>query len=106
MRIRSIAVVLFAVVLAGMAQGWSWYFTFEKIAPPDVRAVRSVSFSPYTRDQNPTTGSEPAIETIRSDLDVVSRMAAGVRTYAVTGGLEQVPLEAVMPLVALWGAST
>ncbi|MBF0561447.1 MAG: glycosyltransferase [Alphaproteobacteria bacterium] len=92
MRARTVFVVFLAITLAALVQAGGWYFASHTIAPPDVRAVESVSFSPYTRDQNPTKGAAPTAETIARDLEVVTRTARGIRTYAVTGGLEQVPL--------------
>ncbi|CAK0754232.1 Glycosyltransferase [uncultured Gammaproteobacteria bacterium] len=90
---RSVSVLFLIVALSlgAAAQSGGWYWCHEAVAPPDVRlGVRSVSFSPFTRDQNPTTGSLPSIDSITRDIEMIKHVTGGIRTYAVTAGLDKV----------------
>jgi len=95
MRAKTIATILAAMILAAVLHGLTWMLSHETVAPPGVGAVQSLSFSPFTRDQNPVSGHTVTQEQIAADVAAAAQWAKGIRTYAVTGGLELVPLETV-----------
>ncbi|MEO5373784.1 MAG: glycosyltransferase [Alphaproteobacteria bacterium] len=95
MHIRTALVIAAAVVFAVLTQGSVWHTLHGIVDPPNVKAVKSMSFSPYGRDQNPLTGAEVTFEAIERDLAVAAKVAGGIRTYAATGGLERIPEAAV-----------
>ncbi|QIB35700.1 glycosyltransferase [Ancylobacter pratisalsi] len=49
-----------------------------------------MSFAPYGRDANPDKGQATTDAQIRADIDAVAPYTRAVRTYASTGGLENV----------------
>jgi exo-beta-1,3-glucanase (GH17 family)/glycosyltransferase involved in cell wall biosynthesis len=89
---RLIALAALLLLAAG-AQIFAWSAFHRPVHPADVpAAVTGLSFSPFTRNQD---SNDPVTrETLREELSVVATKATSVRTYAVTGGLENVPQEA------------
>src|SRR5439155_26841678 len=57
--------------------------------------LASVSYSPFTRSQQPDYGDRPTPEQIRADLKILSPYTYAIRTYTSTGGGELVPAIAV-----------
>ena len=96
MKMRVLAIVLMAILLVGAAHASLWRLAHDVLAPPEVTApVRSLSFSPFDRHQNPVSGARPTLDAIERDVATVRSVAGGIRTYAATGGLEDIPLVAV-----------
>ncbi len=95
MSLRTAAVIIVTALIAAVAQYGGWMLAYEQVSPPDVKAVRSLSFSPYDRDQNPNAGAILTPEQIERDIAVAASIAGGIRTYAATGGQELIPLAAV-----------
>src|SRR3954469_3870219 len=69
-----------------------WAFLHQQQTVPNIDGpLASVSYSPYTRWQDPERGDRPTVEQIRSDLRLLSPYTRTVRTYSSTGGVELVP---------------
>jgi exo-beta-1,3-glucanase (GH17 family)/glycosyltransferase involved in cell wall biosynthesis len=86
---RSVAAVVALVVCvhAGL-----WALLQRQQAVPDFDGpLASISYSPYTRYQDPDLGDRPSAAQIRADLALIAPYARAIRTYSSTGGLEQVP---------------
>src|SRR5450755_3908493 len=85
---RSVAalVALVVCVHAGL-----WTLLQRQQAVPDFDGpLASISYSPYTRYQHQDV-DRPTAAQIRADLTLIAPYARAIRTYASTGGLEQVP---------------
>jgi len=85
---RSVAAVVALVVCvhAGL-----WALLQRQQAVPDFDGpLASISYSPYTRYQHQDV-DRPTAAQIRADLTLIAPYARAIRTYASTGGLEQVP---------------
>lgn len=95
MTMRSFLALIFAVILAGAGHFFMWQWLIERGDAPDVRAIQSMSFSPFTRYQNPTVDASVTLAQIDKDLAVVAPITGAIRTYSATQGLESVPLETV-----------
>jgi exo-beta-1,3-glucanase (GH17 family)/cellulose synthase/poly-beta-1,6-N-acetylglucosamine synthase-like glycosyltransferase len=86
---RSVAAVVALVVCvhAGL-----WALLQRQQSVPDFDGpLASISYSPYTRYQDPDLGDRPSAAQIRADLALIAPYARAIRTYSSTGGLEQVP---------------
>ncbi|OFX12778.1 MAG: hypothetical protein A2516_08000, partial [Alphaproteobacteria bacterium RIFOXYD12_FULL_60_8] len=83
-----------AVVMAALAHAAIWYYARAAATPPDIKAVQSVSFSPFRADQDPEGGDVASPENVIFDLEKVAAFSNGVRTYTVAKGLDIVPVEA------------
>jgi len=86
---RAMAVVVGVLVLAYL--GW-W------IGNPAIKemaweggVVKSFSFAPYQKNENPMMGKLPTEDEIRRDLEFISDYGYGVRTYSVLDGLDVIP---------------
>lgn len=95
MTLRSLLVVLIALLAAAGGHWLVWKWLPDRTALPDVRAIQSLSFAPFRRDQNPVTGSTVMPGQIAEDLAVIAQVTNAVRVYSSTQGLEGVPLETV-----------
>lgn len=94
MNIQKISIVVLAVAVAAGIHGAAWRLAHEQQTPPDVKAVQSVSLSPFQAKQNPTKGDAVAPEDVAKDLEVVAGFASGVRTYSVSLGQDVIPVAA------------
>lgn len=84
--------VLTAALAAAALHAAVWFGTHEAISPADVRGpIVSLSYSPYAGDHDPKDNKPVSVDQITSDLNVVSEVAQGVRTYSVLDGVDQVP---------------
>ena len=82
---RSVAAV---VALVACLHVGLWTLLQRQQAAPNIDApLASVSYSPYTRSQNPDSGNRPTAEQIRADLKLLSPYTRAVRTYSSTGGV-------------------
>ncbi len=92
---RLMLTLLFSILVAMAGHRLMWEWLPDRGFPPDVRVIRSLSFSPFTRNQNPAGKTEVTRAQIATDLAAVTPISGAVRTYSSTLGLEAVPLEAV-----------
>src|SRR5258705_329840 len=84
--------VVAVVALISCVHAGLWALLHRQQPVPNIEApLASVSYSPYTRWQNPDRGDVPTPEQIRSDLRLLSPYTRTVRTYTSTRGLELVP---------------
>src|SRR5215510_442034 len=84
--------VVAVVALISCVHAGLWAFLHQQQTVPNIDGpLASVSYSPYTRWQNPDHGDVPTPEQIRSDLRLLSPYTRTVRTYTSTRGLEVVP---------------
>src|SRR5581483_490862 len=86
---RTVAAVV-ALVLCVHAALWT-LLQRQQAAPNFAGPLASISYSPYARSQHPDYGDRPTAEQIRNDLRLISPYTRAIRTYASTGGVEQVP---------------
>ncbi|MFK8251200.1 glycosyltransferase [Ancylobacter terrae] len=87
------AVRVAAAVVAAVTSlhAFAWYALREQASPPNVPdRFASFSFAPYGRDANPDKGEGTTEAQIRADVAAVAPYTKAVRTYASTGGLENV----------------
>ncbi|MBF0117949.1 MAG: hypothetical protein HQK79_03885 [Desulfobacterales bacterium] len=72
-----------------------WYFPNRTIPMDnpylDDGLIKSFSFAPFRRGQDPSINIHPTHEQIDSDLNVLKGIVSEVRTYGARGGLEIVP---------------
>ncbi len=81
------------IVFAATLQFFIWSSAHQPVYPSSAPGlVGGLSFSPYDRWQGPDDFIEPGA--LQDDLAHVATKSGAVRTYAVTGGLENVPEEA------------
>jgi cellulose synthase/poly-beta-1,6-N-acetylglucosamine synthase-like glycosyltransferase/exo-beta-1,3-glucanase (GH17 family) len=84
--------VVAVVALISCVHAGLWAFLYQQQTVPNIDGpLASVSYSPYTRWQNPDNGDVPTAEQIRNDLRLLSPYTRTVRTYTSTRGLELVP---------------
>ena len=84
--------VVAVVALISCVHAGLWALLHRQQPVPNIEGpLTSVSYSPYTRWQNPDRGDVPTPEQIRSDLRLLSPYTRTVRTYTSTRGLELVP---------------
>src|SRR5215470_11260148 len=84
--------VVAVVALISCVHAGLWAFLHQQQTVPNIDGpLASVSYSPYTRWQNPDNGDVPTPEQIRNDLRLLSPYTRTVRTYTSTRGLEVVP---------------
>lgn len=95
MTVRSLFAIVFALILAAAGHFFMWQWLIDRGDAPDVRAIQSLSFSPFTRNQNPTADITITLAQIEKDLETVLPITGGIRTYSSTQGLESIPLETV-----------
>ena len=89
---RTVPVVAAAVVLAAAVHAAIWLVGEQKVSAPDVNGkLESLSFAPYNASENPEKGTILSKARLREDMEVVAPYTKAIRTYAATGGLEQVP---------------
>jgi exo-beta-1,3-glucanase (GH17 family)/cellulose synthase/poly-beta-1,6-N-acetylglucosamine synthase-like glycosyltransferase len=82
-------VVLVLVVLANL-MAWAW-FNRPQSGIEWAGMIKSASFSPYQKDDNPIQGRFPSLEAIEKDMKVVQGRVATIRTYSMLDGMEHVP---------------
>ncbi len=81
--------VLLLIIIGNLAV-WAWLNRpHSDVAWQGV--IRSVSFAPYQKDDNPLEGRLPSVEEIDKDLQVLAGKVAAVRTYTSLQGFHQVP---------------
>jgi exo-beta-1,3-glucanase (GH17 family)/cellulose synthase/poly-beta-1,6-N-acetylglucosamine synthase-like glycosyltransferase len=86
---RSVGAV---VALVACLHTGLWILLQRQESAPNIEApLASVSYSPYTRSQNPDYGDRPTAEQIRADLARLVPYTNTIRTYSSTGGAELVP---------------
>src|SRR5215510_5391712 len=84
--------VVAVVALISCVHAGLWAFLHQRQTVPNIDGpLASVSYSPYTRWQNPKNDDVPTPEQIRNDLRMLSPYTRTVRTYTSTRGLEVVP---------------
>jgi len=84
--------VVAVVALISCVHAGLWALLHRQQPVPNIDGpLASVSYSPYTRWQNPDHGDVPTPEQIRNDLRMLSPYTRTVRTYTSTRGLEVVP---------------
>src|SRR5262245_45844034 len=84
--------VVAVVALISCVHAGLWAFLYQQQTVPNIDGpLASVSYSPYTRWQNPDNGDVPTPEQIRNDLRLLSPYTRTIRTYTSTRGLEVVP---------------
>src|SRR5262245_33979995 len=84
--------VVAVVALISCVHAGLWAFLYQQQSVPNIDGpLASVSYSPYTRWQDPERGDRPTVEQIRSDLRLLSPYTRTIRTYTSTRGLEVVP---------------
>jgi exo-beta-1,3-glucanase (GH17 family) len=59
--------------------------------PVPLPPLHGLAYSPYRDCQSPDTPNQPTIEDIRQDLQIISGMANGIRTYSSTGINAEIP---------------
>lgn len=65
--------------------------TAPSITPTPVSFLQGIAYSPYRDCQSSDSVEQPTLEQIRQDLQILSRIANGVRTYSSTGINAQIP---------------
>jgi cellulose synthase/poly-beta-1,6-N-acetylglucosamine synthase-like glycosyltransferase/exo-beta-1,3-glucanase (GH17 family) len=84
--------VVAVVALISCVHAGLWALLHRQQSVPNIDGpLASVSYSPYTRWQNPDHGDVPTPEQIRNDLRMLSPYTRTIRTYTSTRGLEVVP---------------
>ncbi|MGQ3672736.1 glycosyltransferase [Xanthobacter sp. TB0136] len=103
---KGLAVAAAVIIIASSLSALLWYLMRPEVHAPDITGqVQSLSFAPYGRYMDPEKGTPTNTEQIRNDLKVVAPYTQAVRTYASTGGIEQVaPLAAEHGLKVSVGA--
>lgn len=93
--------ILFAILIAAIAQTGVWVWTSKTVTPPDIERhdgappglpgpVVSLSFSPFEPGADPRKNTLDR-EALDRDLALVEPVTGKIRLYASRGGLEQVP---------------
>lgn len=81
----------FVVALAALVHAALWYWSRDTLTLPDApQQVTSLSFAPFRPSARADEGEKTSPEQIRADLKVVAPYTKALRTYASTGGLEDV----------------
>src|SRR5262249_46810299 len=84
--------VVAVVALISCVHAGLWAFLHRQQTVPNIDGpLASVSYSPYTRWQDPERGDKPTVEQIRNALRLLSPYTRTIRTYSSTGGVELVP---------------
>lgn len=85
-------VVLAALALVAGVHASLWFWSRETAqAPAAPNRFTSLSFAPFSPDDNADEGAAAKAETIRADLDVIAPVTDSIRTYSSTNGLDLVP---------------
>jgi exo-beta-1,3-glucanase (GH17 family)/cellulose synthase/poly-beta-1,6-N-acetylglucosamine synthase-like glycosyltransferase len=85
-------VVLFVAALAAALNTAVWTLTGEQTEPSDVKGtIDYLSYSPYAGDHDPKDHRPVAAERLDRDMQLLARVASGVRTYSLVDGMEQLP---------------
>jgi len=61
------------------------------ITPTPIPVLQGIAYSPYRDCQSPDSTEQPSREDIMQDLEIISQMANGIRTYSSTGINADVP---------------
>ncbi len=103
---KGLAVAAAVIIVATSLSAVLWYLMRPEVHAPDITGqVQSLSFAPYGRYMDPEKGTQTNTDQIRSDVKVVAPYTRAIRTYASTGGIEQVaPLAAEEGLKVSIGA--
>src|SRR5689334_23693050 len=84
--------VVAVVALISCVHAGLWALLHRQQSVPNIDGpLASVSYSPYTRWQNPDHGDVPTPEQIRNDLRMLSPYTRTIRTYTSTRRLDAVP---------------
>ncbi len=59
--------------------------------PTSIPLLRGLAYSPYRDCQSPDVDEQPGRDEIIQDLEIISRMANGIRTYSSTGINAEIP---------------
>ncbi|MBS7535506.1 glycosyltransferase [Ancylobacter sonchi] len=87
----AVRVAAAAIAVVTSVHAFMWLaMRSEATAPAIPDRLASMSFAPYGRDANPDKGQPTTEAQIRSDVEAVAPYTKAVRTYASTGGLENV----------------
>ncbi len=85
-------VVLAALALVAGVHACFWFWSRETVqAPAAPNRFTSLSFAPFSPDDDAEGGARAKAEQIRADLDVIAPVTEAIRTYSSTMGLELVP---------------
>ncbi|CAA6605468.1 Cellulose synthase catalytic subunit [Rhodospirillaceae bacterium LM-1] len=82
-------IVLTLIVIVNLA-AWAW-LNRPHSGVDWQGQIRSVSFSPFQKDDDPQKGRYPSLTDVERDLKLLAGKVAMVRTYTALDGLEQVP---------------
>ena len=81
--------VAFVVALVACVHFGLWALVRDRSHAPNFNGqLASVSYAPYTAQDHPDYGARPTIPQIRSDLELLSKVARSVRTYSSTNGAQ------------------
>jgi cellulose synthase/poly-beta-1,6-N-acetylglucosamine synthase-like glycosyltransferase/exo-beta-1,3-glucanase (GH17 family) len=87
MRLTFLAIIAALCVHAGL-----WVIGRETVSAPQTsQKFNSLSFAPHGKNERPDKGDLVKPEQIRNDIKAIAPYTKAIRTYAATGGLEQVP---------------
>ncbi|MCU0837719.1 MAG: glycosyltransferase [Rhodospirillales bacterium] len=85
-------IVLFVVALAAALNTAGWYLTGDRVEPAEVKgAIDYLSYSPYVGNHDPKDQRPVSVEQLTRDMQVIAKVANGVRTYSLVDGVDQVP---------------
>ena len=87
---RGTRFILLLGVLANLAV-WTWVYRAHDLPEWTGTSVAGVSYSPYSRDQDPADGDIPTRSDIARDLDLLQTQARRLRTYSALDALQLVP---------------
>jgi len=87
MRTVAAVIALVACVHAGL-----WALSRDNVAAPAYEGqLASVSYAPFSGNDDANVGTQAQAAQIRSDLKLIAPLARSVRTYSATAGVELVP---------------
>lgn len=85
-------IVLLAAAVAAALNTAAWYLTGKQAQPADVTgAIDYLSYSPYVGGHDPKDQRPVSAEQLGADMQVIARVASGVRTYSLVDGMDQLP---------------
>src|ERR1044071_466792 len=85
-------VVLAALALVAGVHASLWLWSRETAqAPAAPSHFNSLSFAPFSPEDDAEEGAEAKADQIRTDLAVIAPVTDAIRTYSSTMGLELVP---------------
>ena len=70
---------------------WAWWYQAREAPDWTGGTIAGISYSPYTRGQDPAKGDLPRLEAIVRDLDLLQHHTSHLRTYSAIDALQHVP---------------